>query len=779
MRLIEAGVSGGEQPSLKETWQDLPVPAAWIALLKRLGENPRPVQVMALQDKNILGSRRNLLVSAPTNSGKSLVGLLLLLEALSQGKRAVLLEPLRALAREKADELERLADAIATAIGKPIAVKISTGDYRLEDELAADPPPEGELLVATPERLEALLRNPKNSAWFETVGAVCVDEAHLISTPRRGPTLEYLVTALLCLPSPPRLALLSATMGDWAAAERWLAPCDVVVVRERYPALEKWVLELEDGEDANEVAIAWAQQHLNQPKHQLLIFVYQTQSANKLAKLLNGKLLNGQCEQPDLARAYHGRLSQAERESVRQIFLRGDCRVVVTTTALSLGMNLPASHVLVRDNTFAGVGRLSCGELLQMMGRAGRGDRPGTAAVLVKPKDGWSVEELTEALREEKLPEFCSGIRSARWRGQNNLAARERNGPVGVAQVAALLCRSQEQGQTVEALQQFLARSLGAEQLVESVSGALRWLLEQTLAYQDAETGAYRLTVLGQRASRAALPLPLAAGYAQLLRDLMTLDSTDELLGSWRPLDHLLILDLLSERPPSLRRYSAKLVGEVDAWCEAQPERVPLLFRQWMRGDVAHARTAEILGSLGLEVEDEAGAHREGYLAMFRGMVLGMRSQGIAHGQIERRYGVRDLAGIEERWRDELLWLLSGLGRLLEIRTFYFHLKEDCGADFARVKRVKRRLRQMRFQVYGLQEQLKYCSPLGNVLGEMRRLVPRGMPQVGVATVRRLEEAGVQSLRELAQLSEGELVARGVQRRWAEQIRAYVSRRRR
>ena len=774
MRAIAAGISGGKQPAGGKRWQDLQVPDSWLALLKRLGAKPRPLQVLALHERNILGNRQNLLVSAPTNSGKSLVGLLLLLEALSQGKRAVLLEPLRALAREKADELEGLADAIAQAIGKPISVKISTGDYRLEDELTADPPPEGELLVATPERLEALLRNPANGAWFETVGAVCVDEAHLISTPRRGPTLEYLVTALLCLPSPPRLALLSATMGDLAAAERWLAPCEVVLVRERYPALEKWVLALDEGEDANDVAIAWVQEHLSDREQQLLIFVYQTQSANKLAKLLNEQLA-----QADMARSYHSKLSQVERESVRQGFLSGTCRVVVTTTALSLGMNLPASHVLVRDSTFPGVGRLSCGELLQMMGRAGRGDRPGTAGVMVKPKDGWGADELGEVLRAEVLPEFRSAVRSVGWRGGRNSERAARNAPTGATQVAALLCRAQEQGESLEGLQRFLGRSLGAEQLVESVPGALRWLTEQTLAYAEPETGAYRLTVLGRRATRSALPLPLAAGYAQLLKDLMVVDPTDELLGSWRPLDHLLVLDLFSERSPSLRRYSKKLLAQVEAWCEAQPQEVPLLFRQWMRGDVAHVRTAEILGSLGIEVNDEALAHREGYLAMFRGMVLGMRSQGISHAQIERQYGVKDLAGIEERWRDELLWLLSGLGRLLEIRTFYFHLKEDCGADFARVKRVKRRLRQMRFQVYGLQEQLKYCSPLGNVLGEMRRLVPRGMPKVGVGTVRRLEEAGVLSLREMAQLSEADLVELGVQRRWAEQIRAYVSRRRR
>ena len=271
--------------------------------------------------------------------------------------------------------------------------------------------------------------------------------------------------------------------------------------------------------------------------------------------------------------------------------------------------------------------------------------------------------------------------------------------------------------------------------------------------------------------------MPVAAGYAQLLRDLMTVDSQDRLLLRWKPLDHLLVLDLLSERSPSLRQYSARLAQQVDGWCEQYPDQVPLLFKQWMRGDEAHSQTIEILGSLGLEDRGEGWAHRQGYLAMFRTMVLGLRSQGISHVQIDRQYGVKGLEGIEERWRDEMLWLLSGLSKLLEVRTFYYHLREDCQADFKRVKRVKKQLRQMRFQIFGLQEQLKYCSPLGNLLGDIRRLVPRGLPKVGVQTIRRLEASGIESVKDLVALDVEALMQLGVRRQLAEQIRAYVTRR--
>ena len=45
-------------------------------------------------------------------------------------------------------------------------------------------------MVATPERIESILRNPEYSGWYESFGAVCADEAHLLSSLYRGPTFR-------------------------------------------------------------------------------------------------------------------------------------------------------------------------------------------------------------------------------------------------------------------------------------------------------------------------------------------------------------------------------------------------------------------------------------------------------------------------------------------------------------------------------------------------------------------------------------------------------------
>ncbi len=784
MKIIDAGTAGTSTPTPGPGWQELGLPDPWPTVIAALnpGPVPRPVQALALREYRILESRRNLIISSPTSSGKSLVGLLVLLDAVRQGRRAVLLEPLRAIAREKADELTELAPRLGKILGRPLHVRISTGDYRLEDETFAAPPPQhGELIIATPERMDAILRNPDYAPWIASVDAVCVDEAHLISSPRRGLTLEYLLTTLLCLPMPPRITLLSATLGDVTQAQAWLAPCDVVVMKERYPTLQKVVLALDPGEDAHEMTVAWVKEALSNPEACVLIFVYQTRSAEHLANQLCSTL--GVRAGTTGPLAYHAQMSAAQRDMVRQAFRSGQSCCLVATTALGLGVNLPATHVLVRDTTFAGIGPLSVADLLQMLGRAGRHECPGYAAALVRPQDTWDAEELAQALRAETMPGLVSSLGNTIERTTPWGRTSELDIPGVATHVAAYLTRCAETGHTVAALQTFFARSLGGTVLAAHVPMALAWLCDplRVLAYQEDQQ--YHLTVLGRKATQSVLPLPLAAGVAQLIRDLLTIDPTDRLLERWRPLDHLIVLHLLSDRTPALRSFSAALTEQVDAWMEQHAEQVPLLYRDWIAGQPGASRAGEVLGSLGISLSqrgktgDEA-ARKRAYLAAFRSIILYERGQGTPVNDLARRWNVKDFAGIEDRWRDDMLWLLSGLAQILDLRCFYYHLREACHADAERIKHVKHSLRRMVLQTFDVRESLKYCSPLGSLLRSIRRMPHTGNRlSISVQSIRRLEEAGVVCLADLVPLQVDDLVDLGVRRDLARQIRAYVQRR--
>ena len=281
-------------------------------------------------------------------------------------------------------------------------------------------------------------------------------------------------------------------------------------------------------------------------------------------------------------------------------------------------------------------------------------------------------------------------------------------------------------------------------------------------------------------------PLRLGAGFGQLIRDLLEIDPNDRHLASWRPLDSLLLVELLSERSPSVRRFSDDLVDQVDAWMEGTPTNtVPLLYREWIRGTEAASKAEELMGSL--TVNSCAGATpvaakrevwKSSYLASMRAALLWDRSLGLSPDDLSRRWKVPSLESIEEGWRDTNLWLLRSLANLLDIRCFYFHLVETCGASAERVQRVKKLLQSIQRDVFDLQEQLKYCSALGPVLRGVRNLFQRAEgPTVGIQTMRKLEEAGVADFRALAKLSTPELVKLGVRRDLAKQLRTFVRRR--
>src|SRR4051794_6374577 len=68
-----------------------------------------------------------------------------------------------------------------------------------------------------------------------------------------------------------------------------------------------------------------------------------------------------------------------------------------------------------------------------------------------------------------------------------------------------------------------------------------------------------------------------------------------------------------------------------------------------------------------------------------------------------------------------MLWLLSGIVQMLDVKCFYYHLREDCKASIERARRFKQALNTLRAQTYDLRENLVYCSPLGAFLQSLRR----------------------------------------------------------
>ena len=690
------------------------------------------------------------------------------MQSIISGGRAVLIEPLRALAQEKFDRFKALRKKIEKTIDRPFNVAISTGDYRLEGEQYTSAPTDAaQLVVTTPERLDAIARNLDYLPWIDSIKAVCMDEAHLIGDKRRGPVIEYLLSYLKARPAAPRLVLLSASVSDSAKAEEWLSPCDSIVVRNRFPPLAKQIIAIEEGESPNDALLEAIRHQARDGAASFLVFVYKTKDASSLAFKLSDELGS-----PEFSKAYHSKMSSSARNQVRQSYESGATRCVVATTSLAMGVNLPATHVIVRDLLFQGEGKLPISQLLQMCGRAGRGNTPGTATLIHHAKCGWDLHELETSFKDEPLPSLDSS-----YRNSNRFGSKQQEVDLGLCEVILTHLSRFPDGQSSEQIEAFFRNSLGGTAVAELITSALRWLCDpcRTLIVTN-EDGFLVATSLGMHAIKATLPLNIAAGIGQLIRDLLELDPDDGYLKAWSPLDHLILLDLLCDRTPSIKQFSEPLAEQVTSWIEAYQGEKPLLFREWLHGSKGKSKACELLGSIGIESSSDDHSRKQGYASTFRSIILFDRGRGISVSDIERRWKVENLAGVEEQWRDTMIWLSNALSRVLETRCFFYHLKEHCNADTKRIRSVEGCLRTMRRQLYGLQDQLKYCSPLGSVLKSLKRTGEKS-PAIGIQTIRKLESAGIGSLAELTRYTPDELRRLGLRDAAISQITSYVRRR--
>jgi hypothetical protein len=197
-------------------------------------------------------------------------------------------------------------------------------------------------------------------------------------------------------------------------------------------------------------------------------------------------------------------------------------------------------------------------------------------------------------------------------------------------------------------------------------------------------------------------------------------------------------------------------------------------------GAKAHSKAVELFGSLQLAPESkitdtDEWRRRKAYLGVLRAIILRERSKGLATEEISRRWKVESLAGIEEAWRDDRLWLLNALGGICDLRCFYHHLRTECGASEDRVLRVKRLMQRLRVLAYQTASQLKFCSPLGRLLVELRR--SQGLKGVGEKTIQKLEAIGAMTFLVLAKMTDEQFVAAGIARNIVNRIRAHVRRR--
>lgn len=375
-------------------------------------------QVRCLANTKVLQDGYNLVYSAPTSAGKTLIAEILTIKTIvERQKKVIYILPFVSIVREKTFYLKDI---------------ISSSGIRVEGFMGSQSPPGGlqavHVAICTIEKANSLINKLLDDGDIFDLGAVIVDELHLIGDPNRGYILELLLTKIKYISSKMdnvhiQIIGMSATLPNLELLANWLS-AELFVTQYRPIPLNEYCLvgskffdkngklvdmhgiELTFSESENILKIC-----LDTVKDgcSILIFCMTKSRCESLAQTIassffklghegseTGIMLRNQLNPENISETleqlkncpvglddilrktisfgvayHHAGLTYDERDIIEGAFKDGAIRVLVATSTLSSGVNLPARKVIIRTPVFQRQ-PINIMTYKQMIGRAGR-----------------------------------------------------------------------------------------------------------------------------------------------------------------------------------------------------------------------------------------------------------------------------------------------------------------------------------------------------------------------------------------------------------------------
>ncbi len=357
----------------------------------------------AVIDSGYLEDKSNYIISIPTASGKTVLGVLPALKTILDGGKAVYAAPLLSIQNEKVKEFKAFEKH-----------NIKVGKH----------PSSSDLSVMVFESFDALTRFSWNV--LRDIDTLIIDEFHMIGEYSRGPTLEAAITRAKIINPSMRIIALSATLRNIEEIEGWLEGTCVEHDYRPVP-LNREVLDCEmfNTKNKNDIIVKIVEKS-NEDKSQALSFVstrrftesLATYVSKKINKKINveqrkrfkevadkilevpkkkGSLPTSTClklaETVEYGVAFHhAGLFNEQKEIIEDEFRNGNILMITATPSLMYGVNLPSKTVVIRDHTrwtSNGPQPIPVFDYEQMSGRAGRPqyDDVGYSYLIAKTMD--------------------------------------------------------------------------------------------------------------------------------------------------------------------------------------------------------------------------------------------------------------------------------------------------------------------------------------------------------------------------------------------------------
>jgi len=347
-------------------------------------------------------SPMNRLLQGDVGSGKTVVAALAMLKAVEAGHQAVLMAPTELLAEQHERTLTTLLEPVGA---KPVLLTGSVTGKARQYALQRIESGEAAIVVGT----HALIQD---TVAFRSLGLAIVDEQHRFGVEQRrklremGGNADALVMS--ATPIPRSLALV--LYGD----------LDISVIDELPPGRKPIVTGVR-GPDSRDAAFEFLQEQLSEGRQAYV--VYPVIEESEVLEVRAATSMHGQLEKrfsDFVVGLLHGRLKAAEKDDVMRRFLTGDVHVLVATTVIEVGIDVPNATVMFIEDAE----RFGLAQLHQLRGRVGRG-----------ADQSYCVAFQSGREPSERLAAFAStndGFRLAeedlRIRGQGDLFGKDQSG---------------------------------------------------------------------------------------------------------------------------------------------------------------------------------------------------------------------------------------------------------------------------------------------------------------------------------------------------------------
>jgi activating signal cointegrator complex subunit 3 len=375
----------------------------------------------------------NVLLGAPTGSGKTVLAELAIFRLWEAhvGAKAVYIAPLKALVSERLKDWRRKFSLLRRTV-----VEL-TGDFTPDVRALKD----ADVIITTPEKWDSISRGWQRRNYVKTVGAVIIDEIHLLGEDR-GPVLEVIVSRMRYISSqtaqPIRFIGLSTALanardlGDWLGIDKIglynfrpsVRPIPMEVHIQGFPGkhycprmatMNKPTYAAITSYSPNKPALVFvsSRRQTRLTALDLISLCAADEDPRRFLHMPEAELapLLGTIQDSALRHTlefgvgiHHAGLPESDRNTVEELYSHSKIQVLVCTSTLAWGVNFPAHLVVVKgteyfDATTSRYVDYPITDVLQMMGRAGRPqfDTHAVAVILVhEPKKNFYRKFLYE-----------------------------------------------------------------------------------------------------------------------------------------------------------------------------------------------------------------------------------------------------------------------------------------------------------------------------------------------------------------------------------------------